>query len=532
MGEERQHWNSRVGFVMAAVGSAVGLGNVWRFPGVCTANGGGAFLIPFFTAIIVLGIPLLILEFGLGHMMLSAAPRSLAKTRRNAEWVGWLAVLNALVITIYYVVIMAWCCNYFVFSFIPSAPEAVEGMKVATSAPPMWGTNPGQFFNTDFLQKTQGLTPLGGLQLGIVAGLAFTWLCIFLIIYKGVGVVGKVVLWTVPLPVILLAVLFFNEIRHPEAIDGIRHYLTPNFDALTRPEVWRAAFGQVFFSLTLGFGVMIAYASYLKKKSDVSNNALITAMADSGTSFFAGFVVFSTIGYLASAHGVKVAELVKSDALQKIIPTGAFGLVFTTYPDAIGRLGALAPVFGAVFFLMLLLLGIDSAFSLVEGAASALVEKTRFSHAKITAFLCVLGFALGLVYCTQAGYNWVIWTDHICNDIGLPLVMLLQCIVVGWLFGAHKLLAHINEDSEIQIGRWWTFMIRVVCPLTIGFIFVTTTVQDIRDLAGKGWDKWGPYIGQWGLLVGLIVISIILMLVGRRGGPEAGEVPGPEEVTP
>ncbi|KPL03108.1 MAG: hypothetical protein AMK75_01915 [Planctomycetes bacterium SM23_65] len=506
MSEEREHWGSRVAFVMAAIGSAVGLGNVWRFPGVCAANGGGAFLIPYFVAIILLGIPLLILEFGLGHMMLSAAPRSLAKARRNSEWVGWFAVLNALVITIYYVVIMAWCSNYLVFSFIPAAtPEAVEGAQAAASTP-MWGSDPGSFFDREFLKTSGSMFPLGSLRGWIVVGLAFTWVCIFLCIFKGVGIVGKVVMWTVPLPVLLLAVLFFSEIREPGALLGIGQYLTPDFTKLADPEVWRAAFGQVFFSLTLGFGVMIAYASYLKKKSDVSNNALITTMANCGTSFFAGFVVFSTVGHLAVSRGWELDK----------VPKTAFGLVFTTYPDAINRLGPWAPLFGGIFFLMLLLLGIDSAFSLIEGAATALVEKTGVGHARITAFLCVGGFALGLLFCTNAGKQWVGWADHICNDIGLPLVMLLQCIVIGWLFGAHKLLAHINQDSEITIGRWWSFMIRVVCPLLIGFIFVTTTVKDIRDRAGQGWNVWGPYIGQWVLLLGLIVSSVMLMVVARK----------------
>lgn len=528
MPEERGHWNSRVGFVMAAIGSAVGLGNVWRFPGVCAANGGGAFLVPYFVAIIMLGIPLLIMEFGIGHMMLHAAPFSFAKMRRNSEWVGWFAILIAMVITIYYVVIMAWCANYLVFSFLPVG--VAEGAQAVASTP-MWGQNPGTFFDKNFLQATEDMLPLGELRPWIVVGLAFTWVCIFLCIYKGVGVVGKVVMWTVPLPVLLLVVLFFSEIGREGAALGISQYLTPDFEKLRDPGVWRAAFGQVFFSLTLGFGVMIAYASYLKRKADVSNNALITAMANCGTSFFAGFVVFSTVGHLAVARGIDLGQ----------IKTTAFGLVFTTYPDAINRLGPWAPVFGAIFFLMLLLLGIDSAFSLVEGAASALVEKTRFKHAHITAVLSVFGFVTGLLFCTNAGRNWVGWADHICNDIGLPLVMLLQCIVVGWLFGAHKLRMHINEVSEIGIGRWWPFMIRVVCPLLIGGIFVATTIGDIMGLVKEAkpqWgpfleshgllyrayhvvggvfkSPWGPYIGQWGLLLSLFVISIVLMLWNRR----------------
>ena len=384
-------------------------------------------------------------------------------------------------------------------------PGAVPGRRGADTKGFFFDDVLHVFRNPETGKPSGALFPLGALRPWIVAGYAFIWVCIFLIIYKGVGVVGKVVMWTVPLPLVLLGVLFFSEIGRLGAIDGIRQYLTPDFSHLTDPDVWRAAFGQVFFSLTLGFGVMIAYASYLKRKSDITNNALITTMANCGTSFFAGFVIFSTVGYLAMAKG------------QTVLQTAGEGgaLAFIIYPDAIRRLGEYAPLFGGIFFLMLLLLGIDSAFSLVEGAASALVEKTGRKHAGITAVICVIGFSVGLVFCTRAGGNWVDWANHICNDIGLPLVMLLQCIVAGWLFGAHRIQDHINEVSELRVGRWWTFMIRVVCPLLIGGIFVATTIGDIAKIrAGK--LALGPYIGQWCLLLGLLVISVLLMVYRRR----------------
>jgi len=294
MAEQRERWTTRRSFILAAVGSAVGLGNLWRFPTIAAQNGGGAFLIPYFIALVTAGIPLLIVEFGLGHMHQGAAPTAFKKANKRFEWVGWWSLMCSVVVATYYCVIMAWSLNYLVHSF-----------NVAWRPPGTPQDYPVTFFDKEFLRVAEaGGNPfnLAGVALPIVLGLAITWIAIYLIISKGIGQVSKVVLITVPMPFILLALLFIRAIMMRGAVTGMDIYLTPDFSRIFDAKVWLAAYGQMFFSLSIGFGTLTAYASFLPKKADINNSAFITALGDCGTSFFAGMVVFSVIGFLAFAQ--------------------------------------------------------------------------------------------------------------------------------------------------------------------------------------------------------------------------------------
>ncbi|HEB37133.1 MAG TPA: sodium-dependent transporter, partial [Thermoplasmatales archaeon] len=274
--DRQEHWNSRFAFIMAAIGSAVGLGNVWRFPFVCYKNGGGAFLIPYFVALFTAGIPLMILEFSIGHMLRGPPPECFRKIGKKFEWIGWWTTLIPFVVASYYVVVMAWCFSYMIYSL---------DLR--------WGTNAEGFFLNTFLGVTSGPAVIGGFRIPILLGLIAIWISIFIILYKGVSRIGKVVAITVPLPTVLLVILTIRGLTLPGALDGVSYYLTPDFSKLLHADVWLAAYAQVFFSLSLAQGILITYESFLKKKSDVTNNAFITSLADAGTSFLAGFTVFS-----------------------------------------------------------------------------------------------------------------------------------------------------------------------------------------------------------------------------------------------
>jgi NSS family neurotransmitter:Na+ symporter len=235
-----EYWRARSAFVLAAIGSAVGLGNVWRFPYVCYANGGGAFLIPYIIAVFTAGIPLLILEFSFGHWSGESPPEAFKKISKKLEWVGWWTTLIPFLVATYYVVVMAWCFSYMIYSI---------NLR--------WGANAENFFLNNFLGITSSPDIIGGIRLPVLLGLIAMWLCIFLILYKGVDRIGKVVLITVPLPWILLGLFTIRGLTLPGAIDGVSYYLTPDFSKLTDANVWLAAYAQVFFSLSLAQGIMI-----------------------------------------------------------------------------------------------------------------------------------------------------------------------------------------------------------------------------------------------------------------------------------
>ncbi len=462
---------------MAAIGSAVGLGNVWRFPYVCYENGGGAFLIPYFVALFTAGIPLMILELSIGHWARSAPPNAFKKIGKKWEWAGWWAVLVPFVIALYYVVIMAWCFSYMIYSL---------DLR--------WGSQAEAFFK-NFLGDTGTPAIFGSISIPVVLGLIVIWLVVFIILYKGVHRIGKIVAITVPIPTILLIILTIRGLTLPGAIEGISYYLTPDFSRLTDVNVWLAAYAQVFFSLGVAQGIMITYASFLKKKSDITNNAFIISLADAGTSFLAGFTVFSVVGYLAAAQGVGVTEL----------GIGGPTLIFITYPTAISLLPVAASFFGMIFFIALLTFGIDSAFSMVEPMVSGLHGKFRITKAKATGFMCIIGFFISLLFATGSGLHWLDIVDHFIANFGLVMIGLVECLILGWMYKISKLRKHANETSEIKIGIWWDYLIKYVIPFVLFLLLSIAIIDNVTN----------PYLGYpwWVIAVGGFLPPLIIFLL-------------------
>lgn len=479
----RERWNSRAAFLFAAIGSAVGLGNVWRFPFVAHANGGGAFLIPYFVALITAGIPLMIVEFGLGQFFQAAAPEAIAKIKKKFEWVGWFAVLVAGGIVTYYMAVMAWSWRYLYDSF--TLP---------------WAGREEEYFFSEVLNISTDPGVLGGLVWPLVIGLVLSWLIVYLILKKGVGRVGKVVMWTVPIPMILLLVLFIRGITLPGAFEGIAYYLTPDFTVLTDPNVWLAAYGQIFFSLSIGAGILIAYASFMPKKADINNNAFITSLANCGTSFFAGFAVFSVVGYFAALQGAAAADVI----------AGGPGLAFITFPAALAQL-PFAPFFAVIFFSSLLLLGIDSAFSLVEGLVAAIHDRfNKIKKSTITGIVCLVGFVIGLLYVTQPGILWLDIVDHWMNNYGLVVVGLLMSLLIGHVYSTEKFQSDLNEVSDFSVGKWWVWCIKYITPAILIWSIVQSTIVSF-SAPYEGYPQWALNLGGWGLVATFLVLSMLFM---------------------
>jgi len=333
----RARWTSRTIFLFAAIGSAVGLGNIWRFPYLTYKFGGGAFLIPYLLALIIIGIPLLILEFAIGQKLQQGAVGAFRKVNSRLRGIGAGAIISGFLVVIYYAAVIAWTVFFFVKSFNFELP---------------WAEDAGAYFFGSVLGISEGVGVLGGINIPLLFALFFVWLTIYLSVRNGIKSVGKVVLITMPLPIILLVILFFRGITLPGALTGISYYLTPDFSALLSTEIWLAAISQIFFTLSLAFGIMIAYASFNKEDQDVAGDAYITSIANSAISIFAGFVVFAVLGYMSFTSGVGIEEVAVSGP----------GLAFVVFPQALALM-PLAWFFAILFFLMLFTLGLDSAFS-------------------------------------------------------------------------------------------------------------------------------------------------------------------------
>ncbi|MCK4422831.1 MAG: sodium-dependent transporter, partial [Candidatus Omnitrophica bacterium] len=422
MTTQRSRWSSKLIFIFAAVGSAVGLGNVWRFPYLAGKYGGGAFLIPYIFMLFVLGVPLLILEFAIGQKMQLGAVGSFKKIKHKLSGIGLGGVLCGFVVVSYYAVVMAWCLIYLLHSF---------SLK--------WGANTKEFFFNDVLHVSAGPDKVGFISTEILFALVLVWILVYFSVWKGVKSVGKVVLVTMPLPIVLIIVLLIRGLTLPGALEGIIFYIKPDLRALLDFEVWSAAASQIFFTLSLAFGIMIAYASYQHHSSDIAKSAFITSFVNSAISIVSGFAVFSTLGYMAYKSNVPIADLAKSGP----------ALAFIVFPKALTLIPG-AALFSVLFFIMLVTLAIDSAFSLVEAAATVIHDKYPHIRKEIlTLYVCVFGFSCGIIFATRAGLYYLDITDHFITNYGLVIVGFLEAIAVGWFYGADKLRAYINNVSDI-----------------------------------------------------------------------------------
>ncbi len=290
---------------------------------------------------------------------------------------------------------------------------------------------------------------------------------------------------------LLIIILVIRGITLPGGLEGITWYLTPNFAVLKDPKIWLDAFSQIFFTLSLGFGIMIAYASYLPKKTDITTSAFTIALLNCGFSFLAGFAVFGTLGYMALKSGVPLNEVVSQ----------GIALAFVTFPKAISLIPVGSIILGIIFFLALIIAGISSSVSLVEAIVSAIMDKFDISRRKALSIVTLLGLLGSSIYVTNAGLYWIDMIDHFASGYLLPIAGILEAIIVVWLFGGDKIIEYVNKLSEIKIGYWWKYLTGVFSPLVLSSLIVL----DIYSLMHK------PYGGySWNYLgIAMLVIPLV-----------------------
>jgi len=296
----------------------------------------------------------------------------------------------------------------------------------------------------------------------------------------------------------------------PGAIDGLNYYLTPDFAALSNPDLWFAAFSQIAFTLSLGMAGMFAYGSFIAKKADVTNNAFITSFSNCATSFFAGFAVFSIVGFIMQALSIPVEE----------VSASGLGLAFVTFPVGISMLPGANALVGILFFLCLFFLGIDSAFFLAYGGViSPIMDKFGLSRVKATTIICVIAFLIGIIFTTAGGLYWLDIVDRTVAFYGLLLTGALACLVVGWGFGAGKLRDYLNETSDIKFGAWWDWLLKVIVPA--GLLFVVIYGGFMQDIAASygGYPRWATNL-IWIILVVTLGLSFWLQAIKTKGPKE------------
>ncbi len=456
----RPQWKTHIGFILAAIGSAIGLGNIWRFPYLCYKNGGGAFLIPYFTALVLVGLPLMVLEIGLGHKMKGSAPASYAAVNKHWEWLGWWQIIFVMFgIVLYYSAVISWCLNFFFYSFNLS-----------------WGNDPNTFFFKKFLMVSPSPFHIGDVRSPILLSLAVVWFLNWIISFsgveKGLERANKIFM---PVLFFLIAVIVFWGMRLPGAKEGLVEYLRPHFCKLKEPGVWIDAFSQIFFTLSLGFGIMIAYASYLPKKTEIVKDSIIISLANCFFSVFVGLGVFAVLGYMAKMTSKPVSEVVSH----------SIGLAFVAFPKAISLLPAFKRLFGIFFFSSLVIAGLSSSISIIEAFTAGIVDKFHYRRKQVVSILCISGFLGSIIFVTQGGLNWLDIVDHFITQYGLVMAAVLECVIAGWIYKANRLRAHINSSASFKLPSFWNYQVRFVLPAVLAVILINSLIKEFSSPYGN-----------------------------------------------
>lgn len=488
--ENRPQWGTRAGFIMAAAGSAIGLGNIWRFPAVAYENGGGAFFIPYLFALLTAGIPILVMEFAIGHKYRSSAPGSLGKINRKFQGIGWWQLAISFVISVYYAAVIAWALSYAVFAI---------NLR--------WGDDTEGFLFGQYLKLAETPGQFGGIVPGVFIPLLIVWLVALFILYsgvrKGIEAANKIML---PALFVLFIILVIRALTLEGAAEGLNAFFKPNWDSIFSGKVWVAAYSQIFFSLSIGFAIMVTYSSYLAKKSDITNNAFITGFANSGFELLAGIGVFSILGFMAMQQGVGIDEVV----------SGGVGLAFVVFPQIINQLPAFNGFFGFLFFASLVLAGMSSLISIVETYVAGIQEKFNVTRTKAVLFGGGLAAIISILFSSNGGLYFLDVVDYFINNFGVAFAGLVEVIAIAWIARElGKLQEHANGISDIKLGSWWKISLAVITPVVLGYMMFDNIRTNIMENY-EGYETWFVTAFGWVVVVAVIIVGIVFSLIKNR----------------
>ncbi|MBR0370233.1 MAG: sodium-dependent transporter [Methanobrevibacter sp.] len=435
---EKNQWNSQLSFLLAMIGAAVGLGNIWRFSYVLYSNGGGAFFIPYLVAIAIMGIPFLILEYGIGFSFKDSFTNIFKRINPKLEILSWILVLLVFFVVIYYVVIISWDFIYLLSSFNFA-----------------WGSDPALYF-VKSVGGSSNLSNFTSILLPTLVGVLLVWFSIWYISHKdlnsGIGMFSKIL---IPLLFVIMAFIIIYSLSLPGAGIGIAALLNPDWFSLTNVNIWLAAFSQIVFSLSLGQAISISYASYLPEKSKLSDNVLIVVASNCLFEVFTAFGVFSVLGYMSFTSGTPIIQLVSEGT----------GLVFIVFPMIFNIMGPIGHILAPLLFIAILFAGITSAIGIFEPMVNSTLHKFNWSRKKTVSVLSIIGCMLSLVFTTGCGSYLVEIVDSFINAFGIIILIAIQCIVFAWFYDIDSLIPVLNENNKFKVGKLWKLIVKYVLPI-------------------------------------------------------------------
>ncbi|XP_063781258.1 sodium-dependent neutral amino acid transporter B(0)AT3-like [Pseudophryne corroboree] len=567
---DRPKWDNKMQYILTCVGFAVGLGNVWRFPYLCQTYGGGAFLIPYGIALILVGIPLFHLELAIGQRLRRGSIGVWNTVSPYLGGVGIASMLVSFLVGVYYNTIVAWILWYFFNSFqnpLPWSYCTTNSNATGYNEECSRSSTVSYFWYRKTLNTTSSINENGGLQWWMVMSLVAAWGAVYLCTIKGIQSTGKVVYITATFPYIILSIFLIRGFTLPGAIDGLLYLFTPDLAILKSPRVWLDAATQIFFSLSLGFGGLIAFSSYNPERNDCEKDAITVAIINSLSSLYASIPIFCILGFKAKngywdcldrnivsltnefdlneinitrdnySESFKSLNLtfperithldMKECNLQEFLDQSASGtgLAFIVFTEAIIQMPG-SQVWAILFFLMLFTLGLSSMFGNVEGVLTPLLDLKIFPKCvpveAISGMVCLISFAFSLIFTMGSGNYWLQIFDTFTGSLTLLIVVFFEVIAVTYVYGIER----FSEDIKWMTGRrpniYWQATWRFLSPLLMVAVFFSyVVVQFSTPLTYETWNpnydkfpmkKIEDYPG-WVLTICVLLVAIPCMFI-------------------
>jgi len=546
----RGAWGGKVEFILTCIGYAVGLGNVWRFPYLTYRNGGGAFLIPFVIMLFLIGIPLFFMELCFGQFA-SLGPIEIWRANPLMKGLGFSMVFTNLMVALYYNVIISWCLYFLFASMTDKLPwescnnywntdlcmTTEDYRNISWNYTDIGGRNitrrdlkspSDEYYYRKVLQMTPvengGIDNSGTIVWELALCLLLCWMIVFFVLVKGISSLGKVVYFTSTFPYLLLTIMLIRGVTLEGAGMGIEFYLIPKWERLADAGVWTDAATQIFYALSACTGGLIAMASYNQFNNNTLRDSLIVPIVNVCTSFYAGFVIFSVLGYMANAKGVSVDE----------VAAGGPGLVFVVYPEGLSQM-PVAPLWSILFFIMMMMLGLSSMFSMAETVFSGFMDqfpgtlrKTYYHTVAFRAVGCLCFYLVSLPMVTNAGfYVFTLW-DAYTGSFPLLVIGLVELLTLSYLYGYHN----FAYDIKMMLGKNPNIVFRIswsaVAPAVLTAVIIFTGIKyqapklfpDTLD--EYSFPGWAEGIG-WLIVTGcLIFIPALFIYQFIRTGQQVG----------
>ncbi|XP_036394629.1 sodium-dependent neutral amino acid transporter B(0)AT3-like [Megalops cyprinoides] len=537
-GEERPKWDNKIQYLLTCIGFAVGLGNVWRFPYLCQIYGGGAFLIPYLIALVLEGLPLLHMELAIGQRLRMGSIGVWNSISPYLGGVGLASLIVSFLVGLFYNTILAWVLWYFFHSFqnplpwrdCPVNDNHTGYIKECEESTPV---------NYFWYRKTLNITPdiqtSGSLQWWLVLCLATAWGIVYICFIRGIETIGKAVYITATFPYLVLTIFLVRALTLPGATIGLTYLFTPNWETLKEPRVWLDAATQIFFSLSLAFGGLIAFSSYNPQKNDCERDALIVGCINSATSIYASIPIFAILGFKANSNyndclnsnimsltnafsigdenitlenyeswlgnlnasdPEKVASIdLKTCNLQTFLDQSASGtgLAFIVFTEAVIKMPG-SQVWAVLFFVMLFSLGLSSMFGNLEGVLTPLLDlklvPSWIPKEIFTGLLCLVSFCVALIFTLGSGNYWLEIFNNYVGSLPLLIIAFFEIVAVVYVYG----IGRFSDDIEWMTGRrpniYWQATWRVISPVMLLVVFLAYIVVQANER--PTYPAWNP----------------------------------------